>query len=352
MSEDSEVKVQLYCPVTPAPEIPNSLENPPDDSIPPVIFHLYCASLATRFDGVSLVDFLALHIPLTSSLLDELISFGAIYARNSVRRSHEAPRPPRCSDSMPLLCSGLPLYVRVHAIPKRFRSKTPLRVLYEDEELYIVDKPAGLPVCATVDNIIENVCSLTETYVSHRLDVGTSGILVLGRRKESVGKINLALSNAEKRYKVLTRLRPPEGVMRHWFVKGARRGRGPLAGRIIADWSDDPPDEKGWVNAELVVEQVRKMTIPIGEDTAVFWESEIHLVTGRTHQIRLQLASFCVYGDSKFSELDSNHLLHDTHEKLGLSAVGLKLDWNGAELRIRNSPWWDRSSHDEGSSPV
>jgi len=298
--------------VTPAPEIPNSLENPPDDSIPPVIFHLYCASLATRFDGVSLVDFLALHIPLTSSLLDELISFGAIYARNSVRRSHEAPRPPRCSDSMPLLCSGLPLYVRVHAIPKR----------------------------------------LTETYVSHRLDVGTSGILVLGRRKESVGKINLALSNAEKRYKVLTRLRPPEGVMRHWFVKGARRGRGPLAGRIIADWSDDPPDEKGWVNAELVVEQVRKMTIPIGEDTAVFWESEIHLVTGRTHQIRLQLASFCVYGDSKFSELDSNHLLHDTHEKLGLSAVDLKLDWNGAELRIRNSPWWDRSSHDEGSSPV
>ena len=82
-------------------------------------------------------------------------------------------------------------YIRVHASPRRFpaawAADWPARILGQGEGFVVVDKPAGVPVHATVDNRMETVVarvqealpSLGELSCPHRLDCDVSGVLLL-----------------------------------------------------------------------------------------------------------------------------------------------------------------------------
>lgn len=90
--------------------------------------------------------------------------------------------------------------IRYHPSPKRYNTSAvdwASRIIVKDPNFIVIDKPFGIPVSGTVDNYHENVCRGLGNYLRrndifnvHRLDVDTSGLLVLGFGSEAVGLIN------------------------------------------------------------------------------------------------------------------------------------------------------------------
>lgn len=210
--------------------------------------------------------------------------------------------------------------VRVHRKPKRHPVKNidwKSRIIEETEYFVAIDKPHAVPVHATVDNYRENVlfqvsqvlnCSL---FVTHRLDVETTGVLILAKTKVFQNAFNFLLQTKQvfKKYKALTTQKPPTGLIRHYIQAGQ------LTPKLV---SVDPIE--GWPLCEMVIESVRDVTLPNGRHG---YESEIRLITGRTHQIRAQMTGLVgpIFGDNQYGDDENGSY------PLGLRAFELKFKW-------------------------
>ena len=99
---------------------------------------------------------------------------------------------------------------------------------------------------------------------------------------------------------------PPLGPIRHGF---RRLNKDHPSGKPSLLCKYDPSiiskDSVGgvWQLAELVILNVRRVQFNHDEFIGNFWECEIQLITGRTHQIRLQLAAlgYPIYGDTRYT---------------------------------------------------
>ena len=107
-----------------------------------------------------------------------------------------------------------------------------MEFIFEDELLLAVDKPAGRLV---IPGRVAGELSLREEltarhgplWVVHRLDRGTSGVLLFARSAEAHRDLNLQFERGEPRklYLALVAGRPPEGFERVEGVAAARKGR-------------------------------------------------------------------------------------------------------------------------------
>lgn len=81
----------------------------------------------------------------------------------------------------------------------------PIKIAYVDANCVVVDKPAGMPSAGSSNSALEAVCELypevanlgdnpVEGGLAHRLDTGTSGLLVFARTPESYVKLREAFS--------------------------------------------------------------------------------------------------------------------------------------------------------------
>lgn len=183
-------------------------------------------------------------------------------------------------------------YVRIHTKPKRFPTKNvsiSSIILLEETDFYIVKKPSGIPVHATLDNYTENLCYLFSQhfskaiYITQRLDVETEGLMILAKNKNFQRAFNQDLENKKvtKVYLVQTRKKVEPGLYLHYMKKDIK------APKQIFDHMQE--DSKECLLRVLSVEKI--------EDT---YHHYVELLTGRTHQIRAQ-----------FSHLDAP-LLGDT----------------------------------------
>lgn len=93
-------------------------------------------------------------------------------------------------------------YIRVHTKPRRFPMELLQKrdlIVFENENFVVLNKPAGIPVHPTVDNIKENILFFIEQhfkhslYVTHRLDVPTQGLIVYAKNKEFQSAFNKLL---------------------------------------------------------------------------------------------------------------------------------------------------------------
>ncbi len=206
--------------------------------------------------------------------------------------------------------------IRVHLEPRRFPKRAELRsrITEETDDYIIVDKPPGLPVHALVDNVGENLISYLENelgyrlYVTHRLDVETSGLLVLAKNREAQSRINSKFQNRlwKRAYVALTQKPLSLGSHVHYMTKS------PKAPKVV-HLSETPES----LRCELIVlksERSESLERWKMEDSSAptLFRNEIQLLTGRTHQIRAQLAALDapilgdqIYG-SKLKILDSD----------------------------------------------
>lgn len=163
----------------------------------------------------------------------------------------------------------------------------PIRVLLEDRHLLAVDKPAGrlvIPGRGTEELSLREELEAIHgrLWVVHRLDRGTSGVLVFARTAEAHRTLNLGFDRGEpaKRYLALVRGAPPPERRIDLALAPARRGRMRPA---------RPGDPRGKASATLV----RLLeTFPARPWTG----GPLALVealpeTGRTHRIRVHLAA-------------------------------------------------------------
>lgn len=180
--------------------------------------------------------------------------------------------------------------------------------IYRDRHIDVIDKPGGLPVVPGRDGG-ESVASRTGLQITHRLDEGTTGCLVLARTPEALTRINalFAAGKVQKSYLAVT-----EGA--------------------LAD--------HGVVDVPLGEWQRGRVTIGRGKrahtEWWVRWRRELRSgvlvqpTTGRTHQIRAHLSTLGapIVGDPTYGGPRAERLL--------LHAWKLRFPWDvpGGYLEI------------------
>lgn len=200
-----------------------------------------------------------------------------------------------------------------------------LRVVYEDGDVLLVNKPAGISVepdgkggltltelCAR--HVREADPDAAAPEACHRLDNQTSG-LCLFARNAAAGEILREVfrrRSMEKYYECLVRgiPKPAAAECGAWLVKDAKAGRVRI--------SDRPAPEGKEIRTGYE-------TLEAGPVSRL----RVHLITGRTHQIRAHLAALGhpilgddVYGDRKWNR-------EKRVRNLRLCAVSLRLDTGG-----------------------
>ncbi len=161
----------------------------------------------------------------------------------------------------------------------RVEEKAPpkVRILHEDAALLVVEKPAGLPSEPTRDPRRPSVLGAFERAVGlpHRLDLDTSGVLVLAKTQEALAALNAAFESrrARKVYEAL--------------VHGALEGERTIESFLAPAGSRAGKERFGSVRSggKKAITLVRLLRAE-GERTRVECEPQ----TGRTHQIRVHLA--------------------------------------------------------------
>ena len=160
-------------------------------------------------------------------------------------------------------------------------------VLHEDAHVLAVDKPAGrlvIPGRGTDERSLREELEAVHgrLWVVHRLDRGTSGVLLFARTAEAHRTLNLAFDRGEprKRYLALVRGDPPAERRIDLAIAPARRGRmrparagderGKAAATVVRALERFPP--RAWAGGPLALVEA----LP---------------ETGRTHQIRVHLAA-------------------------------------------------------------
>lgn len=194
------------------------------------------------------------------------------------------------------------------------------RVLHEDDDLMVLDKPAGLPVhggSGVVVGLIEALRSLRPELptleLAHRLDRDTSGCLLLAKGRGALLTLHAALraGKVEKRYLALVKGRWRGGSRR---VSAALRRDRHRAGERRVDVDEaGRAAESGFAPKGF-----------FGPATLM----QITLYTGRMHQARVHAAytGHPIAGDDKYGERDFNRELRG----LGLRRMFL----HAAQIRL------------------
>lgn len=160
------------------------------------------------------------------------------------------------------------------------------RIIFRDQLVLVLDKPAGIPVHAGPsggENLEDFFPALTFGYkeiprLAHRLDRDTSGCLVLGRNDRALRKLGKLFEQGrvEKTYWALTDTPPPHasGTI-DLPLKKVKLDKG---------WSMQPA-RAGEAGAQTAVTDYAVIATQPDGATLI----ELHPRTGRTHQIRVHL---------------------------------------------------------------
>jgi 23S rRNA pseudouridine955/2504/2580 synthase len=204
---------------------------------------------------------------------------------------------------------------------------TPARsfpILFEDEYFLAIDKPAGVAVhggSGVSFGVIEQLRMARPEAkfleLVHRLDRDTSGILLIAKRRSALVHLQEQFKNREtgKTYLALVKGQWPgnkkviDQPLHKYLVNGGDDD-GERRVKVVA--KDDP---NGMRSVTLV--KVAKSITPspalaaqLGADA--FTLLEVTIKTGRTHQIRVHLASngHPIVGDDKYGDFELNKALH------------------------------------------
>ena len=207
-------------------------------------------------------------------------------------------------------------------------------VLYEDDEVLALNKPAGLAVQGGTKTVhhIDRLLSawgegVNRPKLVHRLDRDTSGVLLLGKTPVAAAKLSGAFAKrrAQKTYWAIVAgaPKPPEGVIELHLVK---RGVGDRELVVPADPKDPNADPA----------ETEYVTVSRAAHRATWMALRPH--TGRTHQLRahMQAIGHPILGDPKYGNEASAELSEGL--KLQLHARRVSLPHPGGGMLVVEAP--------------
>lgn len=231
---------------------------------------------------------------------------------------------------------------------------TGLTILFQDEHLVAVDKPPGLLVHRTDLDRGEREFAVQRlrdqigrrVYPAHRLDRGTSGVLLFGLRAEVAQLLETAFECRElrKSYLAVVRGHPPEsGEIDHALVRrldtrempppGQRESGGRNEGRVLLPLSGPGLASEERQRQEALTRYRRLATVELDRrvdryPTARYALLEVEPVTGRRHQLRRHLKhiSHPVIGDTTYGKARHNRVFVESFgcRRLLLACVELR----------------------------
>jgi 23S rRNA pseudouridine1911/1915/1917 synthase len=197
-------------------------------------------------------------------------------------------------------------------------------IVHIDRDLILIDKPAGLLSVETDNEKADTAFAVLleclaqhkqgKAFVVHRLDRGTSGLLLFARNEQARDTLQANWENVRKTYLAVVAGTPrqPEGTIRNYLTEGKDF-------KVRATSTEGP-------DAKLAVTHYKVKSEP-GRRFALV---EVGLETGRKHQIRVHLAGLgCpVIGDSTYGSKRS------PADRMGLHAWKLSFDHPGTGERV------------------
>ena len=203
-------------------------------------------------------------------------------------------------------------------------------IIFEDEALLVIDKPAGFAVhggSGVSRGVIEQMRAERPKAkfleLVHRLDRETSGVLMLAKKRVALVALHemIRSNQTDKRYLMLVagewtekKKRVTLDLQKYVLPNGERRVN------VVTDKSKDKYDQAQ--HSETIFYLKQKFN--------GFSLLEAQLITGRTHQLRVQLAhlGFPILGDDKYGDFANNKSL----QKKGLKRMFL----HSAETNLRH----------------
>jgi 23S rRNA pseudouridine1911/1915/1917 synthase len=214
------------------------------------------------------------------------------------------------------------------------KNRPPFTVIYEDNHLLIVNKAAGVLVQgdSTGDKTLADYAKdyIKEKYnkpgdvflgVVHRIDRPVSGAVILARTSKALERMNKMFQSKKvfKTYWAVVKNRPKEktGKLVHWLVKDESRN-------VTTAYDYEIPEGK---RSELTYKVLGHLND--------HYLLEVQPLTGRPHQIRVQLASMgcAIRGDIKYGFSKPN-----PDGSINLHAKNLKFDHP-----VKNDPLFIRA---------
>lgn len=182
-----------------------------------------------------------------------------------------------------------------------------MNILYEDNHIIIVNKASGeivqgdktgdTPLVETLKCFIkerDNKPGNVFMGVVHRLDRPVSGVVVFAKTSKALSRLNamFASGDVHKTYWAISRNKPgePQAVLRHWITTTERNNKS------YASITPVKNGKEALLEYKLIASSERYNLL------------EVRLMTGRKHQIRVQLSSIgcTVKGDLKYGDKRSN----------------------------------------------
>jgi len=208
-----------------------------------------------------------------------------------------------------------------------------LPIIYEDDDVLVIDKPAGILTHSKgALNLEASVASFIGPKVKglegnragivHRLDRGTSGVIICAKNPEALAKLQKQFSKrkAKKTYLAIVegQLKPQEAVIDAPIMRNPAH----------------PQTFKVGAQGKVAITHYRVLNT-LEHGGSVYSEVELKPQTGRTHQLRVHLAyvGHPIVGDHVYGHDGSGLMLH---------ASSLEITLPSGERKVFNSPLPDR----------
>ncbi len=186
-----------------------------------------------------------------------------------------------------------------------------MEILYQDDDIFVLNKPSGLPVLPDgwekdapyLVKLLEE--QYDRVWIVHRLDKGTSGVMVFARNADAHRRLNIQFEEhiARKIYHAIMVGVPPweEKIARHLL----RANVGHKHRTMVDDRKGKPSETR----------------FKILKRYASYVLSEAVLMTGRTHQIRVHAFAlgYPLLGDTLYGALPSDLILRPALHAYSLS---------------------------------
>lgn len=171
-----------------------------------------------------------------------------------------------------------------------------IKIIYEDQDILVCVKPPKVPSQSDLSGDLDmrSLLSQNDLGLVHRLDRPVGGLMVFGKTKNATSNLSRQLQEKkiEKKYMAVVMGKPEASNVRleNYLYKNALKN----VSKVV---------DKDKKNAKLAVLSFDVVQCIVSEDEGDLSLIKVTLLTGRHHQIRVQLAhvDLPIWGDSKYN---------------------------------------------------